>query len=562
MTSLVSSFTCPGAQSSSPTTACWLPRSRWVKLASVSVAAYLCLSAVVLAAGLCLNRGAFVYALDDPYIHLALARTWLRSHTVGVSPGQFAPASSSPLWTAIVTAIGAVVGVAHWIPLALNVASSLGLLLLFWWGMETIRVNRTSESFPAMRWYLAAALVPVIMNLPALMYCGMEHILHSLLTIGFTVALFRCLERNESPPWAVWALAALLPLIRLEALFTAAAGALLFARHRRYRRAVATLLCTGLPTLLLGLYYWRNGAFVLPNSVVAKAVPLSVLGWLTKWATTLVGVAVDPLLLLLSIMLCAWWARPRKCHRPERFQYFLVIAVLHLGLSTVGGFGWLDRYESYLVTLALFLALPHLLALPSKTFVEIRSRPALRAIALLAVLAVGEKLIMLVAAPLGSNDIYQQQYQVARFIEQHFPSGNMVANDIGLVSFRAGGNVTDLEGLGSTDVLRLSRELPDSSLITEEMIEPILRRNGADVIVIYPQWYSEQLYGNWRSVAEWRFERPQLTAAHNSVVFFAVDENRARILKRRLMAFESELPSSVHTTYEPAVLPEQSKPKK
>ena len=41
------------------------------------------------------------YPLDDTYIHMAIARNVAQSGTWGINAGEFAPASSSPLWTVI-----------------------------------------------------------------------------------------------------------------------------------------------------------------------------------------------------------------------------------------------------------------------------------------------------------------------------------------------------------------------------------------------------------------------------------------------------------------------------
>src|SRR4029453_12096 len=77
---------------------------RWGPLA-VGIGLYLALTALLLWIGIRQTGHAFVYAQDDPYIHLSLART-LADHGVwGLRADQFASASSSPLWTLLLAAM-------------------------------------------------------------------------------------------------------------------------------------------------------------------------------------------------------------------------------------------------------------------------------------------------------------------------------------------------------------------------------------------------------------------------------------------------------------------------
>ncbi|MEZ5209415.1 MAG: hypothetical protein R2690_21130 [Acidimicrobiales bacterium] len=65
--------------------------------------AYLVTLGLLLVLALRRSSGTSVYAIDDPAIHLSIART--RSTTAsGVVPGEFQSASSSPLWTLAVAA--------------------------------------------------------------------------------------------------------------------------------------------------------------------------------------------------------------------------------------------------------------------------------------------------------------------------------------------------------------------------------------------------------------------------------------------------------------------------
>jgi hypothetical protein len=61
------------------------------------VAVFVALCAGELAAIVLLNGGHFTYALDDAYIHLALARNIAHGH-YGVNAGEFAAPASSALW--------------------------------------------------------------------------------------------------------------------------------------------------------------------------------------------------------------------------------------------------------------------------------------------------------------------------------------------------------------------------------------------------------------------------------------------------------------------------------
>src|SRR5512134_3813371 len=63
-----------------------------------------------------LTDGRLIYALDDAYIHMAVART-LASHGIwGCTPFHFSSSSSSLLWTFGLGAAYGAVGVNDWIP--------------------------------------------------------------------------------------------------------------------------------------------------------------------------------------------------------------------------------------------------------------------------------------------------------------------------------------------------------------------------------------------------------------------------------------------------------------
>jgi hypothetical protein len=522
----------------------------WQRLFAISALSYLMLIALSLSVSMALNHDTVVYALDDPYIHLAMARNWLRAHSVGVTPGHFAPASSSPLWVVLLVACSALVGLQDTLPLALNMLASLGLLALFWRGREQLRGSALGVD-DDQHWSLIAAGLPLLLNLPALSLCGMEHVLHAALVLGFTIGVWRYLQRANLSIYPVYALSAMLPLVRLESVFVIGAAALVLLRHRKPRHAFGLVIVAALPVIAQGVVMHANGGFYLPNPIVAKALPPLFSAWLERWGLELLGLLSHPMLLLVF----GWslvYRRAQTGLAADGFLFCFLIALLHSALSTVGGIGYLDRYESYVVDLGLFFvcasdmqAARHVAALPKSR----AQRRWGRLERVLVVLGVLEKGALFITATLATNDIYEQQYQMARLVKQQFPHSGIAVNDLGLVSLRAGGTVTDLVGLGTTEVLRAQRAAGDLTLLDERVIDPILAHNRTDLMIIYTSWFSPRLYAGWQPVAAWSLPRPPITAGGSRVVFFAPDAARARELTRRLHAFEGELPKHVKVQY-------------
>lgn len=134
-----------------------------------------------------LCRGELVYALDDPYIHLAIARQLVQHGTWGVSAHQFASASSSPAWTLLLAAATAVFGV-H--AEAAFVLAWLSGLLVCAGAAHALRAS--SER---VRYLVPLAIVSLV---PAhvLVLTGMEHLLQTALTLLLAASALDALEKK------------------------------------------------------------------------------------------------------------------------------------------------------------------------------------------------------------------------------------------------------------------------------------------------------------------------------------------------------------------------------
>lgn len=78
---------------------------------------------VLLLSVLAINGGTLIYTLDDPYIHIDLARQIFAGH-YGINPGEFSAPSSSVLWPFILAPFTPLGPVQLWLPLVLNVLFS------------------------------------------------------------------------------------------------------------------------------------------------------------------------------------------------------------------------------------------------------------------------------------------------------------------------------------------------------------------------------------------------------------------------------------------------------
>src|SRR5438552_9784183 len=90
-----------------------------------AAAIYLAAVAAVVAISVRRNDGRFVYPLDDTYIHMAIAKHAALDHVWGVTPYAFTSSTSSPLWTLLLAATYAVVGVGTLSPLVWNAVAAI-----------------------------------------------------------------------------------------------------------------------------------------------------------------------------------------------------------------------------------------------------------------------------------------------------------------------------------------------------------------------------------------------------------------------------------------------------
>lgn len=502
--------------------------------------AVLILFPVLLYLGLCgsyLQRirhtdgGHLVYALDDPYIHLALAQG-IAHGQYGINAGEASSPSSSALWPFLLAPFAHLSGFAA-MPLVLNalagiaLAATLGVLVANWPGDLTTFDER-------LRRLLAVTALVFVGNLVCLTFIGMEHTLQVFLAAMAAYAIILVLQ-DRAIPLPVLIAVGLGPVVRYEAVGLVVAVALALAGRRQWRTAVLLFGASLVPLVCFSLFLHHQGLPALPTSVLVKGGVAS--GGVTHRVAQLVGDAVkgavgqrDRLLLAILFLTLVDLALLQK-DRVRRIA--LGGAALAAGLHLlVGQFNWFHRYEVYMVLFSTLVIL-HIL----------HEQPRMmRGWFVLGLLACAAPYLEGTRNLIGATqDIYLQQAQMHRFATD-FYAGNIAVNDLGLASFdrTPGQYVLDLVGLGSVEAARQRDKSP-------AWLDSITRRHDAGLAMIYPQWFAK-LPADWTPVGVLCLVRPPVMLSQPCVHFYATGVGDAPHLMAQFQRFAKTLPEGVRAS--------------
>ena len=221
----------------------------------------------VLRESLAMADGRLVYALDDAYIHMAMAKHFVQDGVWGVTRYGFTSATSSPLWTLAVSGVFALTGPMDAVPLVMNVLLSAGLIVLGHAICRKLRVRPELE-LVGLLWLIF--MTPVV----PLSFTGMEHILQTLADLALVFCAAAALA-NPERKWDRWdtlttVLAAVAVGVRYEGALLVGVIVVLFALRRRWLQAAAVLAAGVFPVVAYGIISVSQGWLFLPNSVWLK----------------------------------------------------------------------------------------------------------------------------------------------------------------------------------------------------------------------------------------------------------------------------------------------------
>jgi len=234
--------------------------------------------------------------------------------------------------------------------------------------------------------------------------------------------------------------------------------------------------------------------------------------------------------LAIALLLAVLALRQRQRVRRWVLGGALLTAALQLA---VGRVNWFHRYEVYAMA---FTALVAAMAL-------IETTRLWRGVLVAGLLAVGFPYAQAIRdTPVAASNVYQQQYQMARF-EAEYYRGPVAVNDLGLVSYRrpAGVRVLDMWGLASPEA---SRQLDKDAA----WLDAITQAHGVGLAMIYPDWYQEGAPDDWDPLATMCITGPRTSIARGCVVFYSTEMGNKAELTAEMAAFARTLPSNVKMT--------------
>jgi len=241
---------------------------------TLAVFAYTLASAILLVHSEQLNGHRFIYPLDDSYIHLSIARNMALHGSFGINAGEYAAATSAPLWTLMLSAVLRIAGIRETSALAMSFCSGLLLLLVCFLLLRRLEAGMTVQ-------ILAYGLIVFATPMPLLGLSGMEHLLHAAVVILIVFGAGSVLASEAPPLIGIAPLLALIAagvLVRFETLFVAAIFAGFLLLGKRWLISFLVAMAAAIPVLLTGAISVSHGWFWMPASILIKSQKAPVTG--------------------------------------------------------------------------------------------------------------------------------------------------------------------------------------------------------------------------------------------------------------------------------------------
>jgi hypothetical protein len=508
---------------------------------------------LIIYGGMKATGGVFSYPVDDTYIHMEIAKNLALHGNWGINPGEFNSASSSLLYTVLLSLLFRVFSYHMLVPLLINAVAMMILIVYTWRWLAEQGIR------PLFQLIIFIAII-FFTPVPVIMLSGMEHSLQILFAFIFITkfAVWASKEAFSNISWSVLVSGLLLVATRYEGLFLIAPAFAFLLWRKRPASAFMLVFISILPVLIFGFISLAKGSYFLPNSVLVKsdAIQFSPAALarsvnhilIEKFTFAGAGItllATQRLLVLLPLFLILF-RKPLKDHPVYKLiTSMLTVAVfLQLALADTGKF---YRYEAYLVWPSI-LMFSLLLLLYGNQLWQQHSRWIKIAGSFVFLFLFFPVLLRSMAgftkAGRAMVNIYEQQYQMGMFLKRYYDDAAVAANDIGAISYLRNGSVVDLWGLGTLEIAKSKK----GNYWTSTFLDSISHEKNTTLAIIYDSWIGGSIPPEWQKIATWQISN-NVVCGDDIVSFYAVDLEKAGELKTNLENFQNQLPATVEVVY-------------
>jgi hypothetical protein len=503
---------------------------------------------------LAVTDGELVYGLDDPYIHLSIARTLVDHGVYGVSPDAVSFAASSMLWPFLLAAGYATTGLLDQLPLYFNVLFVLCCL----WIVEAF--GKREGISVAGRFMMHVFFIIITPVLP-LIFNGMEHVLH-LLSVLLLFYVFVGMETRRKPAADYRQLALLASLLVFSILVryeSVAIGLVLSASmllRRRWLPGIVLLLAAVLPVILVGLILMANGGYFLPNSLLVKGPTLdpriliglpNFLYYHVLWPDT--QSIHWRVFYLATLLVGILFVLPRHSQSYGfRWVIYTLLAMIVLHVVTVR-LDHFNRYTGYIIGTGVTVAMLAFLSRMKYLAVDARERWETHVTVPMILIAIITCIPFLMHGmtqnrhvATASRNIYEQQFQMGRFLSTYYKGQPVAINDLGLTVYDGGIEPVDLVGLAEQRIAIARRR----GVLTTDSLRAISRERNVHVALLYRSWFQREISipSEWIPVEEWVIQ-DNLVCGSDTLNFYALNAEAAVTLQENLREFRTRLPGRV-----------------
>jgi hypothetical protein len=367
--------------------------------------------------------------------------------------------------------------------------------------------------------------------------------------------------------------------IRYEGIFIVFLLLLISIIKKDYKLAFGLLISASIPIIIYGVFSTINGSYFFPNSVLIKSTrpKMNIYSLIMYPMSWIIKLYQNPHLLsifvLLLINLLINFKNKIKIFNKANYEILFVLSLLIIHL-TFARTGWVYRYEAYCVALGMIVLIRNInnptQTLPTreglKTDLTLNPSPHIEGLENSSVLKpsllagrvwVGFYLciifLLIASIPLiqrtymsfsetqlMSQNIYQQQFQMARFLNLYYNDSKVVLNDIGACTYYTNIHLLDLNSLGSIETLKMRIK----NKFDKEHIFKFANDRNFEIAILYKDSYKNYIPDEWIETAKMTIPN-NIGCAFDNVVFYAVKSNAHKNLKENLARFKSKLPKSV-----------------